>query len=73
MGETLQIPYVAVVDADESSCRSLTRLLRAFGVQSKSSRSAAAYASPVDFGGGVLGSQPRSVVAPAAHPETHGH
>jgi formylmethanofuran dehydrogenase subunit A len=31
------------------------------------------YASPVDFGGGLPGSQPRSVGAPAVHPDTHGH
>jgi N-acyl-D-glutamate deacylase len=29
------------------------------------------YASPVDFGGGVPGSQPRKIGAPDAHPNTH--
>jgi N-acyl-D-glutamate deacylase len=31
------------------------------------------YAAPVDFGGGVPGSQPGSVGAPDALPDTHGH
>jgi FixJ family two-component response regulator len=43
MGETLQVPYIAVVDDDESVCRSLTRLLHASGMRSKSYRSAAAF------------------------------
>jgi hypothetical protein len=31
------------------------------------------YAAPVDFGGGVPGSQPRRIGAPDLHPDTHGH
>jgi hypothetical protein len=31
------------------------------------------YASPVDFGGGVPGSQPRNMGAPDVQPDTHGH
>jgi N-acyl-D-glutamate deacylase len=31
------------------------------------------YASPVDFGGGVPGHQPRRIGAPDALPDTHGH
>jgi len=31
------------------------------------------YAAPVDFGGGVPGSQPRRIGAPDALPDTHGH
>jgi N-acyl-D-glutamate deacylase len=31
------------------------------------------YASPVDFGGGVPGSQPSGTGAPASHPDIHGH
>ena len=31
------------------------------------------YASPVDFGGGVPGSQPTRMGAPDVHPDTHGH
>ncbi len=31
------------------------------------------YASPVDFGGGVPGSQPRRMGAPDVQPDTHGH
>jgi len=31
------------------------------------------YASPVDFGGGVPGSQPQQIGAPDMHPDTHGH
>jgi FixJ family two-component response regulator len=43
MSEALQVPYIAVVDDDESLCRSLTRLLHASGMRSKSYRSAAAF------------------------------
>jgi FixJ family two-component response regulator len=43
MHEPLHSPYVAVVDDDESLCRSLTRLLRASGIRSKSYPSAAAF------------------------------
>jgi len=49
MHEPLPVPYVAVVDDDESLCRSLTRLLRASGMRSKSYRSAAAF---LEDGGG---------------------
>jgi N-acyl-D-glutamate deacylase len=31
------------------------------------------YASPVDFGGGVPGSQPQKIGAPDVQPDTHGH
>jgi N-acyl-D-glutamate deacylase len=31
------------------------------------------YAAPVDFGGGVPGSQPTRMGAPDVHPDTHGH
>jgi hypothetical protein len=31
------------------------------------------YAAPVDFGGGVPGSQPKRMGAPDVHPDTHGH
>jgi N-acyl-D-glutamate deacylase len=31
------------------------------------------YASPIDFGGGVSGSQPQKIGAPDMHPDTHGH
>jgi len=31
------------------------------------------YAIPVDFGGGVPGSQPQKIGAPEMHPDTHGH
>jgi len=31
------------------------------------------YASPIDFGGGVPGSQPNKVGSPDVHPDTHGH
>ena len=31
------------------------------------------YASPIDFGGGVSGSQPQKIGAPDIHPDTHGH
>jgi N-acyl-D-glutamate deacylase len=31
------------------------------------------YAAPVDFGGGVPGSQPQKIGAPDIHPDTHGH
>jgi N-acyl-D-glutamate deacylase len=31
------------------------------------------YASPVDFDGGVPGSQPTRMGAPDVHPDTHGH
>jgi len=31
------------------------------------------YAAPVDFGGGVPGSQPARMGAPDVHPDTHGH
>jgi N-acyl-D-glutamate deacylase len=31
------------------------------------------YASPIDFGGGVPGHQPRKIGAPDLQPDTHGH
>ena len=31
------------------------------------------YASPIDFGGGVPGSQPSALGAPKSQPDTHGH